>query len=517
MLANAIGNTIGRRRAGVSEILIPASLSDKFLFLGQYSKITGGQMPNLVGDDYLTVTGDAGSEVYKCPNTAAYIAADTDYIWFGVSGTQRNTSTAELTGYDLQRTPVKYADETPYVIDLIGILKAGEVLSEGELNDLHTFMSLPLYWIGTINDFGVLKGNRGVGQNLYVTPPESASISQIGEGTGLQITWDDVCLNADSFKIWRSDDNVTYDILDTVLPGIGTYVDEKTLANKVYYYKITAYKNDSNSIFSNTVNETTALVYDLATTALITRMTGVSETPNDARKLVIDNNIRASKQLTVPLFDTKFDALWLLSSHGSNSALFNIIKDAHNITLVNSPAFIVDRGFTGSTNNALNANYNPSTDAILFTRNASSFGVYVRTDVNILGAVISAESTSFNGISLVPKTGGDAVYACNNGSFLSGGVMGRADGMWIITRRDANNFDIYRNGVLHYPVGVRASQALVNVVLHLLCRNIAGTLSNYATQEISLAFIGGAMTEVDVLNFQKIWVDGYLNSIGAKV
>jgi hypothetical protein len=119
-------------------------------------------MPNKVigSTDYLTVAGVAGSETYQCPNTATYIAADTDYIWFQKDGTQRTVLTTELISYDLQRTPVKYANSSPYAIAGIIILKAGEVLDANELNQLIKNFELSIWFTGTLNTYGKLKGNR---------------------------------------------------------------------------------------------------------------------------------------------------------------------------------------------------------------------------------------------------------------------------------------------------------------------------------------------------------------------
>jgi hypothetical protein len=138
------------------------------LFFGLYSEISGGQMPNKVtgATDYLTVAGAAGSETYQCPNTAAYIAADTDYIWFKTDTTQRTTTTAELIGYDLQRTPVKYEDDAPNAIIAIIILKAGATLSATKRNYLFRDMWLPILWDNNLNAYGHIKSNR-VGQQLW--------------------------------------------------------------------------------------------------------------------------------------------------------------------------------------------------------------------------------------------------------------------------------------------------------------------------------------------------------------
>lgn len=144
------------------------------LFFGLYSEISGGQMPNKVpgSSDYLTVAGVAGSETYQCPNTAPYIAADTDYIWFKTDASQRTVTTAELIGYDLQRTPVKYDDTTPNAIVAIIILNAA--VTGMKRDNLFQDMWLPILWDNSLNAYGHVKDNRGGTQQLWT--PEAVAL-----------------------------------------------------------------------------------------------------------------------------------------------------------------------------------------------------------------------------------------------------------------------------------------------------------------------------------------------------
>ena len=137
------------------------------LFFGLYSDISGGQMPNRKSgsSDYLTVAGTAGSETYQCPNTAPYITADTDYIWFKTDESQRTVTTAELIGYDLQRTPVKYEDESPNEIVAIIILNAA--VTGTKRDNLFRDMWLSVWWDDSFCDYGHIKDNRGAGQQLW--------------------------------------------------------------------------------------------------------------------------------------------------------------------------------------------------------------------------------------------------------------------------------------------------------------------------------------------------------------
>jgi hypothetical protein len=165
-----IGNYIGiGKNSGISLSQYWAQQSE-VLFFGLYSEISEGQMPNKVtgSTDFLTVAGVAGSETYQCPNTAAYIAADTDYIWFKTDTTPRTVTTAELIGYDLQRTPVKYEDESPNEIVAIIILNAA--VTGTKRDRLFRDMWLPILWDNVWNDFGKLKSNRPDTAQILWTP-----------------------------------------------------------------------------------------------------------------------------------------------------------------------------------------------------------------------------------------------------------------------------------------------------------------------------------------------------------
>lgn len=169
-LGTAVGIAIGFNRGGSQRWESYWANQPEVLFFGLYSEISGGQMPNKVtgSSDFLTVAGVPGSETYQCPNTAPYIAADTDYIWFKTDASQRTVTTAELIGYDLQRTPVKYEDDSPNEIVAIIILNAAVVGTKRD--NLFRDMWLPILWDNNLNGYGHIKDNR-LGQQLWT--PES--------------------------------------------------------------------------------------------------------------------------------------------------------------------------------------------------------------------------------------------------------------------------------------------------------------------------------------------------------
>jgi hypothetical protein len=159
----------------------PQYLADKLLFWGTVADIAAGEMANKItgATDALTVGGSAGTFTFQCPDTAPYIAADTDYIWFKTDETLRTTTEAELVGYDFPRTLVKYDNTTPYAIREIIVLLAGETLTTAEENLLRDYMELSIWWSDVSSDHGVTKGNRSAEQSVWTV---EIPLTIIGDG-----------------------------------------------------------------------------------------------------------------------------------------------------------------------------------------------------------------------------------------------------------------------------------------------------------------------------------------------
>ena len=163
---------------------------DEVLFFGLVSEISGGQMPNKAtgATDYLTVTGAAGSYTFQCPDTAPYLAADTDQIWHYTDDAIREVLEADLIGYDLQHTPVKYLDDAPNSIEAIMILSSD--VTGTKLNKMHSDFHLPLYWSGVLNENGYVKSNRVLAQSVWtpISGYEDETIALIARFTGSPTT-----------------------------------------------------------------------------------------------------------------------------------------------------------------------------------------------------------------------------------------------------------------------------------------------------------------------------------------
>lgn len=137
-----------------------------------YNKITGST-------DYITRAGVVGARIYKVPNTTPYRNADIgDYVWFDPSSTNRGALTADLIGYDFEKTFIYYDDDSPNTIREIIILKSGETLTTDEMNIIRDNLRLSIWWDDTLSEYGFVKSNRDMWRNVF-------AFSIIGDGNTL--------------------------------------------------------------------------------------------------------------------------------------------------------------------------------------------------------------------------------------------------------------------------------------------------------------------------------------------
>lgn len=155
---------IGLKQLTLGSRVLPSGFSpamlDLFQFYGKMSDVVDGQMPNLLGEDFVTVGGTEGAETFQFPDNETYQACDTENFQFDIVGDQRTVTFAEATGYDTQRTIFQYDSYSPYTIRSVIVLKADTVLTSTQINKIMAVMDLNPWWTGTWRDYGSVKENR---------------------------------------------------------------------------------------------------------------------------------------------------------------------------------------------------------------------------------------------------------------------------------------------------------------------------------------------------------------------
>jgi len=247
--------------------------------------------------------------------------------------------------------------------------------------------------------------------------------------------------------------------------------------------------------------------YDADAQALFARMT---TQPNATRKGIINDLILGLKA------DgnwTQLDVLVILAAHTSQAALLDW-KNLQDGAEVLAPAFVADRGYTsdGATS-YINTQFNPSTDAVLFTQNDASCGIYSRTDSTILVMLALTDATS-NGTLINPRNSGNNFSRRLNSDTFKVSANATSLGFFSINRTVNNLYDGLINGVSQ---GTQAdiSQALLNDNYYFLCWNKIGTGANaFSNKQGAMYFFGsGSLNHLTFYNR----IQTYMTAIGAQV
>jgi lysophospholipase L1-like esterase len=255
-------------------------------------------------------------------------------------------------------------------------------------------------------------------------------------------------------------------------------------------------------------------VYETEATVLFNRMIAAGETPAGERKVIIDNTFKAAKGKS---FYSKIDAVVTLAAHGTNSARMNWLGDEFNAVLsAVPPTFEIDRGFTGNgTSSYIKTSFNPYSAGSNFESTKASIGLYSRTNIDLEIGDMTAMVGS-GGISLDIRYGDELYFRLNNTS--AGAKSNNSSiGFFSVTREHTSNYVRYAKDGYKVQENQINPEAVNDVEIWVGARNVSGSPVYYTTKQYSFYFIGGELTENEVLDLYNVFVVGYLDSIGAKV
>lgn len=115
--------------------------------------------------------------------------------------------------------------------------------------------------------------------------------------------------------------------------------------------------------------------------------------PSNSRKAAIDSFFTAAKARS---YWSKMEWLSFVASHDAQAARINAIHPAQVASLVGSPVFTVDKGYTGDDSNYLDTGRILSTNGGTFTLNSSHVGAWNMTSSAASGLVSDREFTNGN-------------------------------------------------------------------------------------------------------------------------
>lgn len=214
--------------------------------------------------------------------------------------------------------------------------------------------------------------------------------------------------------------------------------------------------------------------------------------PTKGRAMLYDNMITALKAGSVW---ASFDAFYILSAFDSATARTNLVSSSFGITAVNSPAFTMDRGFTGDgASSYLDTTFNPTTAGGHYAAIAAHISLWNLTSRGLtafrLGGVVNAGETL-----IAPHFTGPNTYMRVNDT-LAGLADTTSDGYFIASRTALNGAGSHlatQNGVSLTGNTGFSSNTLSNFSMFICAENNAGTPQGFSTDTIGVFSVGGTL------------------------
>lgn len=227
----------------------------------------------------------------------------------------------------------------------------------------------------------------------------------------------------------------------------------------------------------------------------------MTTTPSAARQTSINSFVKQLK--TGPTNGTnawaELDALWVLAAADSQAALLNW-KDPTGTaaTVVGSPTFTADLGYTGNGSSHIETNWDPATDGVNFTQNSSCLGCWVHQVPGTFDGVMGARETPSAHISEIYH-GNNIWDFCGSSTDGSGtpvwlqGPSASATGLVAADRDSSTTMALYEGGS-QTDTATTASSAIWSGTFHLLGIREGGSAAYRGTAGLSMAFVSGSMS-----------------------
>lgn len=251
------------------------------------------------------------------------------------------------------------------------------------------------------------------------------------------------------------------------------------------------------------VGTVSGAVYDESALAFISAMT---TPPTTERKVAIDTFVRALKASGVW---PRMDLIYLTAAHDEQAARLNL-KNPALYSLINvgdGPDFTADSDFTGNgTTEALSTQYIPSVDGNNYTQDDASLWVWCNSDVAENAADCGAAVTQ--NAFIRTRSAGNAISVNLNNAVTTTNAIASSIGFTGVSRADANNQTIWKNGLL-LSTAAGASAGLPTNAIRL-----CGRYNDlFSTKGCSGLAVGGSLTETQALAFYNAFL-AYMTSVG---
>lgn len=247
--------------------------------------------------------------------------------------------------------------------------------------------------------------------------------------------------------------------------------------------------------------------------ALFARM---SPAPDTARKTIINNLIVAllSGATSGTNIWAKIDVLYVLAADVSANALLDWKNlggsAAFNATVVGTPTFTADRGYTNNaTTSYLSTNYNPTANGSQFTQDGAHLMAWNRTSAAATNTSIKTGISVAPGVGIISRTSGDETRGVINDATAADPVANASgDGFYMICRPDASTKRYFKNNAQLGTDISRASTGLTNGTIRIGGATTGGNFQWAASSA------GANLTVAEALDYYNA-VQTYMTAVGA--
>lgn len=241
-------------------------------------------------------------------------------------------------------------------------------------------------------------------------------------------------------------------------------------------------------------------------TALFARM---DVQPTEARKELIDRLITAEKASGG--WDND-DGYYILAAHDAQAARLNWKQDAFNLTAVDAPTFLANRGFTGNgTSSYHTTDFNPTTAVgANYLQNDAHMAVWCGTNVNSTGIDIGATNSR-----IISRNATAASLRVNSGTTNTPTLpVSTSIGWFCWSRAAAGTYRWVKDASAPAEI-VQNSGALLDIPFFVGALAGAGPVaSNFSTRRIQAASFGGALSDAQMAA-RRAALLAYMTHVGA--
>ncbi len=259
-----------------------------------------------------------------------------------------------------------------------------------------------------------------------------------------------------------------------------------------------------------------ASAIDPATTAWVAQVVANGGSVSAGRQATVNNLIVSIKAASVW---TKLDRLWIYAAENTPSALTDMVGLALS-TVVGSPAFVTDRGYTGvdspTPSDYIDTGFNPSTAGGNSSQDSAHISAWGVTNVQSGGGgsgwMMGASAVTETNI--IPRYTTDATFFRINDGTGSGGNGANADsrGHFIANRSGASASQGYINGS-SFATPNQASGTVPSLNIYTCAQNVANVGTNGCGVQLAMASIGGSLSGTEVLDFYNA-LRTYMTAVG---